>query len=686
MSSGRVLVAAWMGVLCSVGCSDYNFSPDKEPAGGGADDTDDPVGDDPDDTDDTDDPDDTGGGVAVPDEECNGVDDDGDGEVDEGFPDSDGDGVADCVDDTCEVETAAAGTVGIDDTCLAPDVVVTDPWDVTIEWQWSHVASSPSIRQVISVPVVGHLVDTNTDGTVDLADTPVVVVVAFDYATYGSAGVLVALDGATGAELWTVSGLNPWHGVALADVDGDGWTDVLAIDSSQRPVAYRGDGSVLWTSSATVGSAYSYYPQVAVADLDADGVPEVLAQDIVVDGATGALELNGLGPVGSIPYWIPTAADLDQDGDQEIIHGDAVYDSAGNFLWSSSFAGSYGHWAAVIDYDGDPEGEVVMIGGGVLGVYDPDGTELVRQSVSASQPGAPCVADFDGDGSAEIAWASANVLQMAELSGTVVWSQAIDDSSGLAACSGYDVDGDGIYEILYADQHTFYILDGATGATRFSQGGHASGTLWEYPSVADIDNDGSAEILIGSNDFSFSGWSGITVFGHNGSGWMKAGPTWHTHDFAVTNIESDGSVPATPDPWWQVYNVYRARPAVDTAAMNLTPEFLDVCAASCASGGLVEATVVLANDGGVASEADVSVALYADDGGVLSLIERQVRSAAVSPGEQTESLLFTFPVEQLGSDGLVAVVDDDGTGVGLGDQDECDESDNVVAWTEPVCP
>ena len=673
-------------LVLTAGCSDYNFSPEKNPEPGGNDDNDDD-GDDPDgDTDDGGDTgDDTGSGIATPTEVCNGVDDDGDGDIDEGFPDTDGDGIADCVDESCEAATALAGTVTIDDTCLTPDVVVTDPWDVTIEWQWSNLSTATNTKQVISVPTVGHLVDTNGDGTVDSSDTPTIAVVAFDYNT--NAGVIVALDGATGAEHWVATGVSPWQGVALADANNDGVTDVLAIDSSGHPVAYNGDGTLLWRSSSSIGYSYAYYPQVAVADLDGDGNPEVLAQDIVVDGLTGALELSGMGPAsGYVPYWIPTAADLDQDGYQEIIHGDAVYDSNGNYLWSAGFAGSYGHWAAVVDYDGDPEGEVIMVGGGYLGVYDPDGTQLSLSRVGTSQPGAPCVADFDGDGDAEIGWASSNTFQVSELTGTVLWSKSIDDSSGLAACSGYDVDGDGAYEVLFADQATFYIFDGATGSVNFSQGGHASGTLWEYPSVADIDNDGSAEIIIGSNNYWMSGWSGITVFGHNGSGWMKAGPTWHTHDFAVTNINSDGSVPATPTPWWQVYNVYRARPAVDTAAMNLRPVFVDVCAASCEDGGLVEATVVLENDGGVDSEEDVTVSLYADDGGTLTLIDQQVRPGAVEGGTSTASLSFVFSADALGTDGLRVIVDDDGTASGIGEQDECDESDNEDSWTDPVCP
>jgi hypothetical protein len=145
-------------------------------------------------------------------------------------------------------------------------------------------------------------------------------------------------------------------------------------------------------------------------------------------------------------------------------------------------------------------------------------------------------------------------------------------------------------------------------------------------------------------------------------------------------------VPATPTPWWQVYNVYRARPASDTAALNLQPEFVDVCAASCDDGGMVEATVTLSNEGGVASGADVGVSLYADNGGVLTLIERQVHADPVESGWSTDSLSFVFTADQLGTDGLVLMVDDDGTGALLGEQDECDEADNQALWLDPVCP
>ena len=120
--------------------------------------------------------------------------------------------------------------------------------------------------------------------------------------------------------------------------------------------------------------------------------------------------------------------------------------------------GDYGHWAAILNYDGDIQGEVAMVGAGYLGFYDPDGTELYKTNAGTGQPGPPCVADFDGDGDAEIAWASSSLFNMFELDGSIRWTASITDASGLASCSGYDIDGDGAYEALFADENQFYIF------------------------------------------------------------------------------------------------------------------------------------------------------------------------------------------------------------------------------------
>lgn len=75
----------------------------------------------------------------------------------------------------------------------------------------------------------------------------------------------------------------------------------------------------------------------------------------------------------------------------------------------------------------------------------------------------------------------------------------------------------------------------------------------------------------------------------------------------------------------------------------------------------------------------------ADDDQLILITCKDLRDA-VDADTRTESLLYTFAVSELGSDGLVVVVDDDGTGTFTGAQDECDESDNEALWSEPVCP
>jgi hypothetical protein len=622
------------------------------------------------------------GGVTPPEEECNGIDDDGDGEVDEGFPDTDGDGVADCLDTECTVDEAAAGEVPVDDTCTAPANVVSDPWDVGIEWQWSSWSGNPDLAQVIAVPVVGNLVDTNADSVVDERDTPNIVVVAFSYSD--SSSRLVVLDGASGAEQWAVGGVSPYGGIALADVDGDGWTDVLAVDNSGRPVAYRGDGSLLWQSTAAISTSYYSYPQVAVADLDADGVPEVLVQEIVVDGATGALELSGLGPSSSVPYWIPTAADLDQDGDQELIHGDRVYDSNGNLLWQAPFSGTYGHWAAVLDYDGDPEAEIAMIGGGYLGIYEADGTERVRTALGASQPGAPCVADFDGDGAPEIGVAGRSNYTVFDTDGTKLWERVTQDaSSGNTGSAVFDFEGDGVADVVYADETRLWVFDGVSGTVKLESTEHSNGTWTEYSIIADVDADGQAEIVVPNT----SSHLGFYVFGDADNSWQEGRRIWNQHAYHITNVNDDGTIPTNPDLNWLTYNNFRSGDVTagqDGEYADLLVEVPRVCLDDCDEGTLV-VYVQVGNKGYLDAEGGTTVVLYGelDDGTEVELARQDVTTSILS-GTVEDAIRFDIGVSAFNPVRVWATVDG-GNDAEDGAYDECDETNNEAIWLENLC-
>ena len=596
-------------------------------------------------------------------EECNGVDDDGDGLVDEDFEDHDGDGVADCIDDDCDVDEHEPTEVEVLEACQDdPPPVVSDPWNVGIEWQYT-----TSSDGVLVMPAVGNLTDDNGDGLIDEHDTPDIA-----FTEYPS-GELVVLHGDGSGTVFVKGDMDSVSGVAIADVDLDGEPEVLVQTVAQTVVALDGEGNTKWVSGYL---GLSDYPQPAVADLDGDGAIEVVFDTAVLDGATGAT-LFRLPRTGS--YWrTPVIADIDTDGTMEIILGEDVYDHAGNVEWSTTQIGQ-GTFSAVADLDGDVGGEVVFVTGDKLHIHDSDGSALLSMTIPGSNPGPPAVADFDGDGAVEIALPANTSISVWEVDGTMLWSAAISDNSGLAGCSGYDVNGDGAYELLYADETTLWIYDGATGTVLFEDSNHSSQTLWEYPVVADVDRDGSAEIIVASN---FGSSNGVTVFGHNGSGWAASGPTWSIHDFAVSNIEPDGTVPSPAPLPWTTHNVFRARPMVDPAGLADLYVFVeDLCVADCTDGPAMISFGV-ANQGGVDVPKGIAVALYARDGGVETLIDKAIIDAVPS-GESIAGGTFSLHPDDWGADGMLLVVDDDGSGTGL--IEECDESNNAYEHAVSIC-
>lgn len=613
------------------------------------------------------------------DEECNGVDDDGDGDVDEGFPDADANGRVDCLDGSCPaLDAGVASAVTITEACQGTSggggTAIPDAWNVKIKWQVRSPSAYPTNTNSYVQPIIGNLNDDNGDGVVDEDDTPEVIV-----NTHGTQGVVLVLDGATGAEEWVYPGTATGAGIITADIDNDGSPDVLTYNATGKPIALSATGRLKWTSARA--PTESGYAQISVADLDEDGVPEVIADDLVLDGPSGGV-LFSLNSSGSNPYRMAAIADVDNDGDQEMFIGGKAYNSDGTLLWNSGQVGTYGFWPVVVQADSDDDAEIGWVGA-KWSLYEPDGTRIFERTYGTSaQPGPPCVGDFDGDGQAEVAWGAYQTFVMYELDGTPVWSVPMNDTSGLAGCSGYDVNNDGALEILFADQTTFKILDGATGSTLYSNPNHRSGTLFEYPTVADTDHDGHAEILITSNYWSGS-WGVVTAFEHDGTGWPAAGSTWAVHDFAITNINPDGSVPTTPDPYWTKYNVYRARVAADDPATpDLIATITDVCVSDCLYGP-VELSVQVGNVGGSDVDAGYMLAVYANDNAGPRLIATR-RLPAIAAGTQIDGIEIELDPADAGERGFIASVDDDGAGIGS--LDECDETNNLDQYLDAACP
>ncbi|MED5371779.1 MAG: FG-GAP-like repeat-containing protein [Myxococcota bacterium] len=575
------------------------------------------------------------------------------------------------VDPDCEVKLAAAKTVSVVEECDGTTGVsgtIKDAFDLSIEYQYTSSGSG-----VIVMPAIGNMTDDNGDGQVDERDIPDI---AF---TTWTSNELVLLSGDGSGEIFKVSGYNGQGGVTIADVDADGEPEIVAFTTGNQIAAVNASGSQEWTSSSFGLSAY---PQPTVADLDADGKPEVIGDVGIVNGEDGTTVATIGGLTNS--WRTPVAADIDQDGTQEVILANQVVSHTGASEWTNPGTGA-GNFAALANIDSDKEAEVFFVSGSTLYIHQDDGTLIRSATIPGTNPGPPSIADFDGDGQVEIAIPANTRLSVFEVDGSKVWESTINDSSGLAGCSGYDMNNDGAYEVLYADQDALRIYDGATGAILYENFSHSSGTVWEYPVIADVDQDKSAEICIASNSYSGgAGYRGITCFGHNGDGWPESGPTWGTHDYALTNVLADGSVPKTPDASWEKFNVFRARPSVDDPARpDLGGAFTDFCLADC-DNGPVRVSFQVWNEGGEDIEAGLPYTVYAVNNAGEEIAYTGTLPAIPS-GTAPEGVEFALTPQEWGDFGIIIRLDDDGTGTEGGTLGECDESDNVIEFYESVC-
>ncbi len=252
-----------------------------------------------------------------------------------------------------------------------------------------------------------------------------------------------------------------------------------------------------------------------------------------------------------------------------------------------------------------------------------------------------------------------------------------DYSSSVTGSSVFDFEGDGAAEVVYADELTLWVYDGATGAVELAWEDHASGTLYEYPLVVDIDADGAAEIVLPSNDYTFDGTNGITVIGDAKSTWAAARPIWNQHAYHVANVADDGGVPVGGTTGaWRAWNSFRAGNS-ETAVGTWLPELqlgpIERCTEECSSGYL-EVFVPVYNTGKADAD-DVWVSSWKLDAFAVNLGAWSVGPLAA--GTATWLGPIRLRADDFGSSGVEFRVDDDGTGLSL--TDECDEGDNS-AW------
>lgn len=412
-----------------------------------------------------------------------------------------------------------------------------------VEW-----AETATTGQILNTAVAG---DLDGDGTVEIVATD-------------DDGTLAVYrgDGADAGDgtpiLWSVELGGEPDTPALADLDGADGTEIV-VGAPDGLYAYHADGTLFWFTD-TVKSTWR---AVSIGNVDADDNPEIVTSG---DNCPCVVEHDGtLAWSGGLTYpLVPNLVDLTGDGRLDILTGDHdtlyLYETSGAtpaLAWSLTFSDTIdGRGApAVADVTGDGDPEIAIVSNGAINLVNADGTLLWSYATGVGAPGGVSIADIDGDGDPEIV-ASAQVnggtLYALEGDGSFIWSAPALDGTSANSVSLLDLDGDGAWEAVWNGfGQGLTIYNGADGSVLFNEPLVNSQTRIDYPIIADVDGDDSAEIVTGDND-------GLYVIGWD-SVWTTARPLWNQYNYAITNINDDLTVPPLEPPSWSTHNTYRTQ-------------------------------------------------------------------------------------------------------------------------------
>jgi hypothetical protein len=545
-------------------------------------------------------------------------------------------------------------------------------------------------------------------------------------------------------------GVQPGGSPAVGDIDGDGLVEIIVgayrfqAPGASGLLAFEHDGTFKWWATEAADENYNthdlyqermWWGGPSIADLDGDGTPEIVMGAVVFDNAGNFLwngrDAAGLTePAGEGINWrsgssanttytgmLSAVADLDGAADgsggarsQELVSGRTAYKHDGTLLWEAE-PGLPDGFVAIADFNDDDLPDVVVSANGTVRIQDGSDGALIWGPVTiegiggggGGRVGPPTVADFNGDGDPEIGVAGASqyvTLDVDIPSGATLpvqpafadvklWAAATQDvSSNMTGSSVFDFEGDGKAEVVYNDELKLRVFDGTTGAVLYERD-NTSFTGLEYPVIVDVDNDGQAEIVVGSNDFECGdvlsgctpGFAGLRVFGDANDNWVTTRRIWNQHTYHITNVNEDGTIPTQEADSWEAHNTYRLNALLELdpqAAPDLVPYQPDF------TGGFCAATleVWVHNQGATRVGANLPVSFYEVEGQTVTYLGTATTLLPLEAGD-AEKVTFVIDPAADGMHTYRVVVDDQGAGAG-GIENECDDTNNSYETTFDV--
>ncbi len=387
------------------------------------------------------------------------------------------------------------------------------------------------------------------DGTVTVLDQiSKSNILSFDSLVVGARGLALAdLDGDAKSEILVsgTSSLKTFNGagVLLATIQGVGGTRLAAgqMDADPSMEIALSDGSIVDYDSRSVQVKFNFaYPAIpAVADIDGDGYDEVIFAEKWT--WIHAVDVD----LGQEKWKLPAfntqsiaIADANGDGSKELLLGDAQFGGVHAFslqtlapLWNVLTPDDGVMSMDVGDVYGNGTTRLVFASGASssgpdhIHIADVQTQSLEWQTPHLDGPFAsPAIGDIDGDGMAELVTASNYSNTGFESSRFVIFDALTLHTKAIASTAApelrivnslrlRDVDGNGDDEIVvagnYFDQGSVEIWDfhaPHTFTRVFSNQSHPLFGMFDAADVADLDGNGSLEVVASTRSLSSNVW------------------------------------------------------------------------------------------------------------------------------------------------------------------------------------
>jgi hypothetical protein len=395
------------------------------------------------------------------------------------------------IEDVCLAAVTTAVT-----TCTRPPSRDLIDFTELFVWPASPPTAPRPTLMATSIPLVANFTDDNSDGRVDLCDTPDVLVLALDD---NGDGLLHLISGDTGQlhhtlPTFVASNVTP----ALADLDRDGDIEIVTISPAGQLLVLDAAGNVLIEGGRPTlwGAVATSCIAIAIADLDGDDRAEIIAGYDVFDRQGSLLFTYGgdrvMLEMTEQVCVAPLAADVQGSGELEVIFSPPAIHGARGELYSQLT--SWGQPRVVkTGLGGLPE--LLVVDGPSINIIHEGGSSTVIQDLCVTS--LLTAIEVDGDDVLEVVFASC-ALRLVELADQSVivprWQNEFSGASGLL--TAFDFLGDGIADVVHATGNGLAVHDGQSGGVLFERAALQNDSFFGGPVVADVNNDGSADLLM----------------------------------------------------------------------------------------------------------------------------------------------------------------------------------------------